>query len=74
MQVEEMGPASPPCLQTPGKFHELGVSYHRPEDPCSKLMWFLRNKGLIGNGMPNIPRKISCFLLEESESFLDGEQ
>lgn len=48
--------------------------YHRPEDPCSKLMWFLRSKGLIGNGMPNIPRKINCFLLEESESFLDGEQ
>lgn len=60
-----------PFLQPPGQFQILQVSILPPEDPCSKLMWFLRNKG---NGMPNIPGKRNCVLLEERESFIDGEE
>ena len=53
-----------------GHFHVLGASIPQPEDLWSKLMWFLRSKSVRGNGMPDIPRKVICSLLEESESFL----
>lgn len=59
-----------PCLHTPGTIACTGASIPQPEDLCSKLMWFLRSKSLRGNEMPDIPRKVICSLLEESESFL----